>query len=108
MVQELQDEHSDLEIPDEFDERWHKLYKPSDTTDYESLVKVKILDKYIKELKTYNGGQLAWGFINDKVAYIQFNGMDGLANYKPASFDDYWEMAEESDDYFNDVIQGTH
>ncbi|WP_299361959.1 S41 family peptidase [Winogradskyella sp.] len=108
MVLELKDEHSDFEIPEEFDEQWHKLYRKKDTTDYEKLTINKILDSYVKQVKKYNGGQLAWGFISEDIAYIQLNGMDGLANYNATNADSYWEIAEESDDYFDDVIKGTH
>ena len=107
MVLELKDEHSDFDIPEEFDEKWHKLYQELDTTDYENLVKDKILDKYVKQVKKYNSGQLAWGLINEDIAYIQFNEMDGLANYNTTDTNNYWEIADESDDYFTDLIEGT-
>lgn len=108
MVLELQDTHSDFEVPDEFEKQWERLYLKSDTTDYENLVKDKIINKYVKQLKKYNGNELTWGLINDDIAYIQLNGMDALANYKTTDAAKYWEIAEKSDDYFTDVIKGTH
>ena len=110
MVLELSDEHSDFEVPDEFNEQWHALNQKKDTTDYKSLAKFKILDKYVNEVKKYNGGQLAWGRVDDGIAYIQLNGMDGLADYSSGgelTASEYWEKAEESDDYFRDLINGT-
>jgi len=111
MVLELKDEHSDFEVPDKFDKQWHKLNKKKDTTDYQTLAKIKILDKYVKEAKEYNNGQLSWGLISDEVSYIQLNGMDGLANYSSGNettWGTYWEMAGKSDNYQRDLIDGTN
>ncbi|WP_313581870.1 S41 family peptidase [Chishuiella sp.] len=76
MVLELKDDHSDFEIPDEFEEEWHKLNKKIDTTDYKTLAQDKILNKYLKNVKTYNDGQLNYGLINNKIGYIQLNNME--------------------------------
>jgi len=108
MVLELHDEHSDFEVPEAFEEQWDQLNQDLDSLNYKSLAKDKILAKYVKQVKKYNGGQIAWGLLNEEVAYIQFNGMDGLANYNPRNANHYWEMAEASEDYFADLIQGTH
>ena len=111
MVLELKDEHSDFEVPDKFGEQWHKLNEKKDTTGYQTLVKTKILDKYVKEVIEYNNGQLSWGLISNEVSYIQFNGMDGLANYSSGNqttWDTYWEMAGKSDNYQQDLIDGTN
>jgi len=108
MIQEIKDEHSDIEIPEEFEERWYDLYKPKDTTNYFKLAKNKLLDNYVQQVQKYNGGQVSWGYINEEIAYIQFNGMDGLANYNPENASEYWEIANESDDYPKDLIDGTH
>lgn len=59
-------------------------------------------------MKKYNGGQIAWGNIDENLAYIQINEMDGLADYQPVNASEYWEKAEESDDYEKDLIDGTH
>ncbi|MEM1003016.1 MAG: S41 family peptidase, partial [Bacteroidota bacterium] len=90
------------------EEQWDELNQKVDTIDYEELAVHKILDRYVTGVQKYNTGQVAWGLITDDIAYIQFNGMDGLANYEFESISDYWEIAEESDDYVADVIEGTH
>ncbi|MEL6971578.1 MAG: S41 family peptidase [Bacteroidota bacterium] len=108
MVLELQDDHSDFEVPDEFEEQWEQMMEDSDADDYRGQVKDEILEKYVGDVQMYNGNQLVWGNISERVAYVQFNGMDGLADYQPASADDYWEAAEESDDYEQDLFDGTH
>lgn len=108
MVLELKDDHSDFEVPDEFDEKWHKLHQKSDTTDYRNLAKDKILNNFITDVQKYNGGQIAWGNIGEKISYIQINGMNGLADYQAANANEYWEKADESDDHDQDLIDGTH
>lgn len=108
MVLELNDEHSDFEVPEEYDEQWHKLNQKQDTTDYRDLAKDKFLKNFVAEVQKYNGGQIAWGSIGKNLAYIQLNGMDGLADYQPANANEYWEKAEESDDYEKDLMNGTH
>ncbi len=79
-----------------------------DTIDYRGEVKEMILEKYVSDVLMYNGDLVVWGNISERIAYIQLNGMDGLADYEPASADDYWETAEESDDYEQDLLDGTH
>ncbi|MEL7421435.1 MAG: S41 family peptidase [Bacteroidota bacterium] len=108
MVLELGDEHSDFVVPDEFEEQWDQVMKDSDADEYRGQVKDEILEKYVSDVQMYNGNQLVWGDISDRIAYVQFNGMDGLADYQPTSADDYWEAAEESDDYEQDLFDGTH
>jgi len=111
MVLELKDKHADFEVPDEFAEQWHRLNKKKETTDYHAVVKTQVLDKYLKNEKTYNNGQLTWGLISNQLSYIQFNGMDGLANYSSEdgmTWDAYWESAENSENYQQDLLSGTH
>ena len=108
MVLELKDDHSDFEVPDEFDERWHQLNQKEDTIDYRDLAKDKILSNFVTDVQKYNGGQVAWGNINEELAYVQINGMNGLAEYQAANASEYWEIAEESDDHDADMISGTH
>lgn len=109
MVLEINDEHSDMKVPEVFEDEWDALFKTKDTINYESVIKKQILDTYVKDLKIYNSSQLAWGFINNDIGYVQFNEMDGLANYgSNISIDEYWENAEESDNYQNDLLVGTH
>ena len=78
MVLELKDEHSDFEVPDEYDEQWHSLNKKKDTTDYKTLVQHKILEKYLKNVRTFNEGQFYWGLINSEIGYIQLNEMEEI------------------------------
>ena len=108
MVLELDDAHSDFEVPDDFDDQWHTLNKKQDTTNYRNLAKDKILENFVTDVQKYNGEQIAWGNIDENLAYIQINGMDGLADYQPSNASEYWEKAEESDDYDKDLIDGTH
>ena len=93
---------------DDFDEQWHTLNKKQDTTNYRDLAKDKILENFVTDVQKYNGGQIAWGNIDENLAYIQINGMDGLADYQPSNASEYWVKAEESDDYDKDLIDGTH
>ncbi|MDQ7918056.1 S41 family peptidase [Mesonia sp. MT50] len=111
MVLELNDEHSNFDVPDEFDEQWHRLQKKKGTTNYKQLVQNQLLHQYLKAPKKYNAGQLSWGLISNKISYIQLNGMDGLANYfseNDTTWDTYWEITENSDDYQKDLLEGTN
>ncbi|KOS07575.1 hypothetical protein AM493_17150 [Flavobacterium akiainvivens] len=76
MVLELKDAHSDFEVPDEFDVQWHNLNKKIDTIDYKTLTQRKILKKYLKNVKTYNDGQIYYGLIGNDIGYIQLNSME--------------------------------
>lgn len=78
MVLELKDAHSDFEVPDDFDERWHTLNKKKDTTDYRTLTQHKILKKYLKNVKAHNEGQMYYGLINNEIGYIQLNSMEQI------------------------------
>lgn len=78
MVLELNDAHSDFEIPDAFDEQWHNLNKNIDTSDYRTLAQDKILNKYLKKVKSYNDGQFNYGLINNEIGYIQLNSMEEI------------------------------
>ncbi|MFN0293418.1 S41 family peptidase [Pedobacter helvus] len=80
MVLELKDSHSDFEVPDEFEEQWHKLNKKNDTSDYKTLAQNKILNKYLKNVKTYNDGQIYYGLINYGIGYVQLNSMEEIDN----------------------------
>ena len=91
MVLELDDAHSDFEVPGDFDQQWHILNKKQDTTDYRDLAKNKILKNFVIDVQKYNGGQIAWGNIDENLAYIQINGMDGLADYQSADASEYWK-----------------
>ena len=109
MVLELKDEHSDFEVPEDFEDQWDALFKINDTINYGSVIKEHILEASVTNVKKYNHGQLAWGFVEGDIGYIQLNGMDGLANYGTnITIDDYWEIAEESDDYISDLLEDTH
>ncbi|MEO1807691.1 MAG: S41 family peptidase [Bacteroidota bacterium] len=108
MVQELKDDHSDFEVPDKFEEQWDQLNPEQDTMDYKNLAKDKILQNFVTNVRKYNSGQIAWGEIGDNIAYVQLNGMDGLADYQAVNGSEYWEKADESDDYEKDLLEGVH
>ncbi len=108
MVGELQDDHSTVEVPDAFEAQWETLHPETDSIAYKPMIKEKIQTTYLDAVRRYNGGQITWGRIDTDIAYIQFNGMDGLADYQTTNGDVYWTKAAESDDYQKDLIDGTH
>ena len=78
MVLELNDEHSDIEVPEEFEEQWDTLFSDPDTTDYKTLAQNKILKKYVTNVKEYGDDQWYAGLINNDLAYIQLNDMEEI------------------------------
>ncbi len=94
MVLEIKDSHSDFEVPDEFDEQWHLMNKEIDTTDYKTLAQGEILEKYVRNSKSYKGQALKWGLISGDLAYIQFN--------------DMYDLTENGSDDPKELIASTH
>jgi len=113
MIFELDDKHSNIYVPYELQkeyEKWNSKNK-RDTTNYYELIKTKILKKYIKDIKKYNNGIIAYGKINKDLAYIQLNEMDRLADYNLGNefdWDTYWKKTEESSTELQDNINGVH
>jgi len=94
MVLELNDEHSDFDVPEEFDKQWHLINQKKDTTDYKELTQQQVLKKYVQNVKTYNEGVLKWGLISSDLGYIQLN--------------DMYSLSEDESDNPEDLLKSTH
>ena len=84
MVAILNDGHVSIEIQDEFLEEYRKRTE-SNARSIGKLEEWQIMEDlaeiYVNELKSYNGGMVRWGKINDNMGYIQFNSMIMVADY---------------------------
>lgn len=76
MILELNDEHSDIDVPEEFSIQWRRQFKDKDTTNYQELAQYGILKKYVKGVKEYNDEQFYCGLITPQLGYIHFNHME--------------------------------
>ncbi len=131
MIAELGDGHSFLEVPYELEEAYQarqdslqaaKLANRNEDGTKKKRIGInidktlsKLTHHYIPKPKTYNGGLVKWGMINDEVGYVQINGMMNMANYDPsgrkknASFERlYAKMEAQSEDPFADEVAGAH
>jgi len=125
MVEELNDGHSMIGVPEGLEKKYAKYRKrkqkerikelgyrpePINTDD----VRYANIDLYIDDVKEYLFGNIYWGITKDNVAIVQINGMANLANYNiPSSLSDeeaeiyYAEQAEASSNYLQDEVNGT-
>ena len=115
MILELDDGHVFLEIPESLEEKEDKEDKIGDNDESIEDLRKKVIyainKKYIPNHKTYNKGMINWGLIDDSTSYLQFNDFEDLANYNISNalpseeFTNlYWEKAEESSNYTQDVL----
>ncbi len=109
MISELNDGHAFVGIPDSLEDKIEE--NDEEGNSLREKVIYTINEKYIPNYKTYNKGMINWGYINDSIAYIQFNDFEDLANYNISTdlsteeFDNqYWEKADESTNYTKDVL----
>lgn len=120
MLDELNDGHVGIPLPDEIETAYKahkkavsetskkKKSKPIDIDQF----RVEQIEKYVKDVKTYNYGVVNWGMVNEDVLLIQLNGMMQMAHYdipkdNPEKAEELYEQyAEESDNYTQDEIDG--
>lgn len=111
MISELHDGHVFLDAPDSV-----KNIAGSETgnqlADLKQKVSTHICSAYLDKVHSYNMGNLVWGTIDGNVGYIQINTFEDLANYGISAdlpedefWKAYWEAAESSENYTNDVLR---
>ena len=112
MISELNDGHVSIEVPEALE------YQIEEKEDQEAdSLRIAVINtintRYVENLKTYNRGSINWGTINDNTGYIQINDFENLANFSLAPeltteefWEEYWEKAEESENYFDEVLNG--
>ncbi|MTI32520.1 S41 family peptidase, partial [Xanthovirga aplysinae] len=109
MISELNDGHVFLEIPESLEDEIG--IEQENTDGLRENVISEINSKYLDSVKTYNQGNINWGIIDGNIGYIQINDFEDLANYninkhlsKEDFWDEYWNEAEQSENYSKDVL----
>ena len=82
MLEELDDGHVSIVAPKKIRKKAAIINnrKKLPNADFTGLRRA-LVDKYLKTPNTHNLSRVVWGKINDKVGYIQLNGMEALADY---------------------------
>jgi C-terminal processing protease CtpA/Prc len=111
MTSELKDGHVSIEIPEILENDIEETEDGSDELREQAISSIN--SKYLKSFKTYNNGTINWGVINEDISYIQINDFEDLADYpidqnlsNEKFWDEYWEKAENSNNYPKDVLNG--
>ncbi len=131
LLTELDDGHSTMFVPNSLESQYEAYEKAQreirtqamlDTLgqDFKRFpinvdeVRLKTIGNYVDDVKSYNFGLLNYGLVNDQVAYVQINGMDGFANYNIAKNTDrskalkiYQKNSNRSKDYLKENVAGT-
>ncbi len=121
MLEEVNDGHISIDLPDELEEDYENQLTSNSTEMEEEIpegldkqVKNLIIEKHLKNAKSYNQGELKWGMINEDVAYIQTSNMISWANYpiadslsKKQFWKEWWSNLNQADNHHRDVAKGT-
>jgi hypothetical protein len=120
LLDEMNDNHVFIQVPEDLRSEYY-FAKKTEAVSGESITSLaikaqnSILKRYIDSSKTFNQSILHWGSIDNRILYIQLNGMDGFADYRiPAdqSGMDYWnhyfEIADKSPFYMKDLLDGVN
>ena len=112
MISELKDGHVFLDAPDSIKLK-PEIVSGNRIGDMKKKAISQINSKYLDKVHNYDKGNLTWGTINGNIGYIQINNFEDLANYNISDslpekefWEAYWEAAENSRNYTNDVITG--
>ena len=121
MLNEFNDGHISLSVPDEIEEEAKKnaiankpiSEKPKTKRYTRKDLSTAVAKKYIPEGSSRNRDLIRWGFLENNIGYLQINQMMGFANYgvdKTLSRREYWTKyfakAEESLDHTKDEVEG--
>jgi len=111
MISELKDGHVFLDAPDSIKSEPGIVYE-NRISDLRKKVISQINSKYLDDIHNYSKGNLVWGTIDGNIGYIQINNFEDLANYnisdslsEDAFWEAYWETAENSRSYTQDVLE---
>lgn len=131
MVLELKDGHSNMFVPDNLTKDYRKHIDAKQKVRRKQLLdslgqdfklfpinvdstRLKVIGNYVKDVKTYNFGLVNYGLINNDIAMVQINGMEGFANYNiPSDISEdkaeklYEKSADKSKNYTKDNADGT-
>jgi len=121
MLGEIKDGHISINLPDELEEDYeNQLTSNKNDVDQEipdgleKKVKNLIIEKHLKNVKSYNQGELKWGMIDKDVAYIQTSNMISWAHYPITDslstnqfWKEWWRYFNKADNHHNDVAKGT-
>lgn len=120
MLNEIDDGHVSIDVPDELEEAYEAI-KPTvedlnseDANKLGNQVKDLIIEKHVKNPRSFNRGQLQWGLVNDNVAYLQIKNMVAMAHYDiqdSLGRDEFWEQwwgnLNEAKNHHDDIRIGT-
>jgi hypothetical protein len=121
MLGEINDGHISIDLPDEIEEDYeNQLINNENETDedipdgLDKKVKNLIIEKHLKNVSSFNQGELKWGMVNDEIAYIQTSNMISWAHYNiPDSLSgkkfwkEWWKHLNKADNHHDDVAKGT-
>lgn len=120
MLEELNDGHVGIPVPDELEEAYEAYKKEKNKTAKKTArapidideVTGDLMKQYVANVNDYHYGIVRWGTINEDIAMIQVNGMMIMANYDLPLDDEekaqevYEMQSEESAHYAKDEIEG--
>ena len=121
MLEEFNDGHISLSVPDEIEEaaKTHTitnntiLDEPKTKRYSRKQLSTAVAKEYIPKGSSRNRDLIRWGIIENNIGYLQINQMMGFANYdidKNLSRSEYWSSyfakAEESLDHTKDEVEG--
>ncbi|MDH6253461.1 carboxyl-terminal processing protease [Chryseobacterium sp. H1D6B] len=117
IIGKLKDGHIRLDLPDALKDKPAPAAAVSGTVRTRQALLSDLKTKYAKDLKSYNGGVLEWGFLKDsKTGYILITDMNNFADYFPGDqqntkeFSALYDKVSESktpQQMFDDELAGT-
>lgn len=121
MLEEINDGHISIDVPDELEEEYEsRIVNGEDETDenipngLDKKVKDLIIKKHLKDVKSFNQGEIKWGMVNKDLAYIQTYNMISWAKYTISDslstkdfWKEWWNQLNKADNYHDDVADGT-
>jgi carboxyl-terminal processing protease len=117
IIGKLKDGHIRLDLPDALKDKPAPAVAVSGTVRTRQALLSDLKEKYVKDLKSYNGGVLQWGFLKgSKTGYILITDMNNFADYVPGAqqntkeFSTLYDKVSESktpQQLFDDELAGT-
>ncbi|WP_340202542.1 S41 family peptidase [Ascidiimonas sp. W6] len=122
MLREINDGHISVDLPDEIEEAYENQVTQDNTNKEEEIpnglekkVKDLIIKKHLKNVGSFNQGELKWGLVHKDVAYLQTSNMVSWAHYNISDtlatrefWKEWWKKLNLADNYHNDVKEGTN